>query len=187
MVLTNTRSNEGLILDGVAGYVKVADADSLDLTTSATWALWMKQEAIDVTAAILGKGISTNLVRFYTSSNGLFYFVIMDGSSNSGYFNYSTAISANTWHYLTVVYDGSLTDNADRLKVYVDSNQNTLTFSGTIPSSLLTNSEALFIGDISSMIISSFNGEIDEVLVYNKALTSEEITKNYNAQKGRYQ
>jgi hypothetical protein len=177
-----------LTLNG-AEYVEVPDSEVLSLTTSATWELWMNQSVIDLKQAVISKDTSTtNLISFYTWDDGNFYFDIRDGSTQYGYFNYSTAISADAWHHLTVVFDGSLSGNANRLKVYVDSVQQTLTFSGTMPSTLPTVASPQMIGNMNSSWTTTglFNGKIDDVRIYSDALSSDEVTKNYNAGKSKH-
>jgi len=182
--LTDTTEN-CLTLNG-AEYVDIPDSEVLSLTTSATWELWMNQDVIDVQSGVVGKGTSTaNMITFYTWDDGNFYFDIRDGSTQYGYFDYSTAISADTWHHLTVVFDGSLSGNANRLKVYVDSVQQTLAFYGTMPSTLPTNTASQFIGK-SETAGTPFNGKIDDVRIYSQALSSDEVTKNYNAGKSKH-
>ena len=106
------------------------------------------------------------------------------GSTIYGRFDYSSVISPETWHYLTVVFDGSLADNATRLKVYVDGVAQTLTFSGTVPTSLLTNDELQYIGN--GYFDYPFKGQLDDVAIYNAALSAAQVSRNYKAGKRRH-
>jgi len=187
--LSDTTSiSNGIRLHGTE-YIEVKNSQVLNVTTSATWELWMNQNAIDTSAGVIGKGSSTgSMIAFYTHSSGKFFFDIRDGNTQYAEFDYSTAFSSNTWHHLVVVYDGTLTGNSNRLKVYVDSNAITLTFVGTIPSTLPTNTDSYFIGETAPAVtIPPFNGLIDEVRIYDKALLSSEIIKNYNSGKSAHQ
>jgi len=89
-----------------------------------------------------------------------------------------TTFALNTWYYVVGTYDGSL------MKTYINGVLDTCvdTLSGPI-----FNEEAdLYIGDIdctfdSSGFDSPFDGIIDEVAIYNRSLTAEEIYTHYNA------
>ncbi len=87
-----------------------------------------------------------------------------------------------------MVFDGSGANNAERLKAYVDNNssmqQQTLSFSGTISSFTPDLSSVPF--EIGRDRLQFFNGLIDEVTIYNRALSVDEITKNYKHQKGKH-
>jgi hypothetical protein len=50
----------------------------------------------------------------------------------------------------------------------------------------ITNSDVKFIGRSSWNVQRDYNGIIDDVKIYNKALTQAEIKKNYNATKGKH-
>ncbi len=81
------------------------------------------------------------------------------------------------WHFISFVYDGAGATNADKVKLYFDGTpQSSLTFSGTIASSV-TCTSTLSIG-VRNTGYSS--GLIDEVRVYNRALSSAEIASIYN-------
>ena len=101
------------------------------------------------------------------------------GTRLLGKFDYSTVISANSWHHLVVVYDSSLSGNDNILKVYVDSNAITLAFTGGI-SSLPTNTASQMIGK-SEVYGTPFDGKIDDVRIYSDVLSATEVLKNYNA------
>ena len=92
--------------------------------------------------------------------------------------NASGSLSLNTWIFLSVVYDASIGE----FKVYINSvDQNvTTTTTGTYvavePVSNLT------IGQFLSS--SYFDGDLDQVTFFNKALSSSEITALYNSGNG---
>ena len=58
-----------------------------------------------------------NRIKLIRHNNGKIYGVFQSGSSTS----YATFNDASTgWIHLTLVYDGSESDNADRLKLYIN-------------------------------------------------------------------
>jgi len=90
------------------------------------------------------------------------------------------------WYYITMVYDGDRANNVDRLKIYVDGTQKLLTFTGTIPSSLVNSAAPVRIGTIGGLEDRYFNGAIDEAAVYSRALTAEEVKAHYDANKAKF-
>jgi hypothetical protein len=82
----------------------------------------------------------------------------------------NTPLNDNKWHYVTATYDNSY------VKLYVDGKSDMAPVSKTgTPDSGAVNS---YIGDQSGTRY--FNGFIDEVKIYNSALTDTEIKMDYN-------
>ncbi len=91
-----------------------------------------------------------------------------DGSTLYGYIN-STAITASVstptnWHHYVLTYDGA------NQKLYIDGVQAS---SSALTGAIATNATNLKVGDL-------FSGPIDEVRIYNRALTAEEVKEHYN-------
>jgi hypothetical protein len=77
------------------------------------------------------------------------------------------------WHYAVVTYDGS------SLKLYVDGMEATSkSTSGAVPDN--TGTQSLRVGANSLKLNGNFTGSIDEVTVWNRALTAVEVTDAYN-------
>ena len=86
-------------------------------------------------------------------------------------------MSQNAWHLITLTADN--TD--DKVRIYLDGvEQGTAKdYDGTIA----TGAADLSIG---RQIIDYFNGSIDSVRIYNRALSAEEVLREYNGGKGVY-
>jgi hypothetical protein len=94
----------------------------------------------------------------------------------NGSFNiYSTPNTAGIWYNFTVVR------SAGTVSVY----KNASFIGSNIQSGNITNTDNIQIGRDSAYGV-YFPGKIPVVNLYNKALTTSEITQNYNAQKGRF-
>ena len=89
-------------------------------------------------------------------------------------------LSASTWYNLQVIYDGDKTGNSNRLKLYINGKQQTLSFTGTIPATFPDSSENLEIGGDIDLAQYS-NVLIDEVKIYNYALSVDEVKTLYNS------
>ena len=104
-------------------------------------------------------------------------FAEVDDSTGSDYqkITGSTTITGG-WHLITFVRSGS------NLDIYVDGNTTadaTNTSTDTTPIAAITNSQAMDIGSYAAGSSNYFTGSIDEVRMYNYALTSTEISEKF--------
>ena len=91
------------------------------------------------------------------------------------------------WCELCEVYDGSGTENGEKLKIYMGGVSQTLTFSGNIPTQTEDmGSEPFVIGRYRPDQSQFWNGSIDEVAIWNRSLSSNEISLLYKAGIGKY-
>jgi hypothetical protein len=79
-----------------------------------------------------------------------------------------------------MVFDGTLSGNTNRAKIYVNGSNVTSSSGGTIQSSTLSYSTYLNTGYLHGSG-SFYNGYLDEVGVWSRALTSSEVTQLYNS------
>lgn len=121
-------------------------------------------------------------LRAFTDGSTYLYF----DSDNANYAQAATStagITAGTWATVAVVYDGTQTGNANRLKFYVNGTQVALTFYGTIGSSYASNNGAFEVGRWNAGgTISYGNGAVSNVCVYSTALTGGNITSLHNGE-----
>jgi hypothetical protein len=165
----------------------VFNGSSSFVNTNFTWSFnsiysisfWAKTSTINtrqmMTAVLASNGADAS-GRFgfgFTSSN-TFEFYIANGSSFYG----NTSISSisyqnNVWHNFIVVVNGT------SIKLYVDGNTTPI---ANLTSTVLgtASSDSLFIGRFGAYPGVYFNGSIDQVRIFNKALNSTEVTTLYN-------
>ena len=175
-IFSNTQS---LFFDG-DDKITVGDDSSLDLTTQGTISAWIKPSTLtqETYANIVAKSHNGNLGGDY---EGLSYYLvwrqgsnvirgqISDGTSKS---NVSMDLLDDTnWHHIAFTWDGS------NLKIYLDGNLQSVT-SQTISGAQATNYDLKIGGDAFGSDGGSnddFKGNIDEVQIWNRALTESEI------------
>jgi PKD repeat protein len=87
----------------------------------------------------------------------------------------SSKVKVNEWSHIAITYDGEI----DQLKFYLNGN-NVRTVNSYLPNGG-TNSNNLLIGRGHDLTMPTFNGTIDEVRLWKRALTTEEIKASYNA------
>ena len=86
----------------------------------------------------------------------------------------SSATADSSFHIHTLVFDGSQSGNAARLVYRIDGSAKTLTFTGTVGATTSASNGTIFIGcDDSAEFM---NGDVGEVLMFNKALSGAEIS-----------
>jgi hypothetical protein len=171
----------GMQFDGANDYVNAGAGSSLDITGAITLAGWFKLDDTNATGCLFGKGVGLN-------TNGNYGYMIT--YSNTGYLyfdNYSTdtrdylgyAFSDTNWHYVVGTWDGTSNDNGKKL--YLDGAL--VASSNTTFTAMGSTSYDFMIGKGSSPNVFPFRGSIDEVRVYNRALSADEVRLLYNQKK----
>ncbi|MDA0161538.1 DUF4082 domain-containing protein [Solirubrobacter ginsenosidimutans] len=166
-----TRSPSGkfggaLSFDGVNDLVTVADANSLDLTTGMTMEAWIRPTAIGgLWRSVMIKEQPSNLIyALYADDSGgkpaAHIFTTADKGSSG-----AAATVANAWTHLAATYDGA------NVRIYVNG---VLSSTKAITGAIKVSTGALRIGG-NSIWGEWFTGLIDEVRLYNRALTVAEL------------
>ncbi len=160
--------------DGSNDYVNVGDVDLTGSTMSIS--LWFKTSSTVTPKQILDKmagGSSAGYGIGYVSSKPVFQIVTTTSSKQTTTTN---TYSDGNWHHLVCTYDGS------NMKIYIDGSIDsgaTTIHTGT----LVTNSQNLEIGRHNTAG-RYFDGNLDEISLYNKTLSSTEVTELYNSTSG---
>jgi glucose/arabinose dehydrogenase len=170
---TTGHTGGALQFDGSNDRVRVEDSNSLDLTGAATFEAWVYPTAAPSGwRTILQKEVDSY---FFTASGG--------GSGNQpaagGTFNGAcctttiapSALTVNAWTHLAATYDGG------QLRFYVNGAQVAATI---VTGSLQVNGNPLWIGG-NAVYGEHFQGKLDDVRVYNRALTAAEIQQDMAA------
>lgn len=173
--------------DGTDDYVSLGDLSSqLSNVTEFSIGCWfyLSDVTLGSNGAILGRttsGTSQLSIRFYNSKLEI---RSKNDRNNRGYIDTSTITSNNKWTHLFVVFDGSGTGNAERLKCFIDGEQVTLSFSGTINSTTGTVSATDY--SLGKGGGTHLGGGISNFKIYKRALSARRILANYKASRRRY-
>ena len=160
--------------NGTNDYVDMGDQDSLDFGTSDfTLSAWIKTTSSASPMIIAGKYNAFPLYNISMDS-GVFNARIAYDVDNSYFSSDGSAINNGAWHYVVAVFSRS--GNMTR---YVDGSVygSAIDISG-MQGMNIDNSNTFRVG---ATVGQYFAGSIDEVHVYNRALTATEITAYYNA------
>ncbi len=107
------------------------------------------------------------------NSDGTVRFRLQD-STGENFSTTSTALNVGQWHHLAVTWDKTI--DSGKLKIYIDGTE--ASYSATGNQTNNTNEVGdLVIGNQTSLY---FDGKIDQVRIYDAALTSSQVTDLYN-------
>jgi hypothetical protein len=174
---TPGKIGQGISFNAAAQYVSVNDHASLDLITSGSVSIWVSPRTINTTSGqiLLNKGdlinFSDTAYSMYVNTNGTIAFEISsEAASNAATSN--TVLSPNIWYNVTGTWD------ADFVYIYV----NGIFEAKTAKTVTVQNSSGhLNYGrPATNSSNNPFSGRLDELRVYNRTLTNDEIKRLYN-------
>ena len=175
------KNGNGLGLDGANDYVNLANPVSLRITGSMTVSAWINSSSFPLDdAVIVSKRQSSDagyqLDTTVDTGPRTIGFKISNAGSNVARYG-ATTLSLNTWYHLAGVYDAT----NRTLNVYLNGQLDNGVLVGTIPASQPTSTQNVNIGRRPG-IPNTFNfaGKIDDVRIYNRALTQAEIQTDMN-------
>lgn len=169
--------------------LSVADNASLAFTTAFSTSFWLRQTTLAVDRAFIAKWTFQTDGEFAIQSgtataSGMAIY-LTDTAADGGAqcrMLFDSGFIAGTWYHVAVVYDGSLVGNAARLKVWVDNVAKTLTVSaGSVIAAIRNGTASLIMGRFGGTLTRYLNGDMDEVGLWNRALTSTEVAQLYNS------
>ncbi len=158
-----------IVLDGVGDYVTVSNDTSLALT-SVTIAAWLNVTLGSTSTTILSKDFSYKLE---IDASGKLKASLYNSSAWNAV-TQNIALPTNKWIFITFTFNG--TD----LNLYVDG---VLNQSSTASISLASSTNDLYIGSAAGSSL-FFDGSIDDIALWDSALSQSDITSIYNSGSG---
>ena len=158
-----------LRVDGNA-CIRIPDHADFRLTGELTLTAWIRERSSRAFAKIISRR-SGNYFYFLGVDNGRPYGGIGDGSDHT-VTRKSIAMIPDQWHFVAMVYD----DSADRLQIFFDGGLDDTTVTVSLPD---VPDVDLTIGADYQGTQNFFTGLIDQVAVYDQALSVDEIRDAY--------
>jgi parallel beta-helix repeat protein len=156
--------------DGEDDYVDCGNNESLDITSTITIEAWINfQVGGSYQPRILSKGpdgAGYELLTTSTNADRNLEFRIAPGQIIS-----STSLKAGLWYHVAAIYDGSM------IQLMINGE---LDISKEASGTLQQSNDNLCIGQKSQYSFDKFKGIIDEVGIYNRTLSAEEVLAHYN-------
>jgi len=168
-------SDSGMTFDGSSGYISVTDSASLAVSKTSIEA-WIKVNSWVSGASIYNRRTTGNIggvtLELSNVVGTILFYVYVSGSWNSA----SASLSASAWHHVVGTYDGATQ------RLYVDGVQ-----SGTAGATGSINNPTSPLVQIGHNITGTgtaayFNGVIDELAVYNYALSAGQVRNHDNGE-----
>ena len=162
--------------DGASAHVEIPDSPSLNPTSQITIDAWVK------TSAVSRQALVSKFNQSFSSPAGSYDLAILNDSllefrlDNVGYLQVPAAICDGQWHHVAGTYDGAT------IFCYVDGVLAAST-SASGGNNITTSTLPLYLGaELRDNADSGFfNGQLDEVEIFDRALTLDEITAIYIA------
>ena len=168
---TAGRYGGALFFDGLDDVVTVSDAAPLDLATGMTVEAWVRPRTLSGRRTVAGKsGQSTLAYGLYAHTDVSRPAGVANIGGTDHQVTGAAALPVDTWSHVAVTYDGQAA------RVYVNG---TLAGSKTVSGTLLQTGGGLRIGG-NSVWGEWFHGRIDDVRIYNRALTASDIQSDMN-------
>jgi len=182
--VTNGKMGKAFGFDGVNDYVDVGTTVN-KYNDTATYSVWFKLNDNLTSQAIVGHDVNSGQVWTGTVcghlwlSSGNLRTQLYDGS----YLSVETAISTQRWYH--AVYIINTTNPTGNLSLYLNGNYiNSVSFN--VPTFGFVGGNACDLNGIKIARQSTstgfpFNGSIDDVMIFNRSLSADEIKSLYNA------
>ncbi|MFN7161311.1 MAG: LamG-like jellyroll fold domain-containing protein [Candidatus Gracilibacteria bacterium] len=174
-------------LDGVNDYIHIPDDPSqTPASGKITLSAWVNPTALGSVQSIATKYTSnTSNISWYLAMTptGKAYLATYSngGSTSRGMTTTANVITAGTWTLVTAVYDTSNQTSA----IYINGVSQPIDITGSNLTSLFDSTSPIRIGSVvtSGGNLNEFwNGKIDDVRLYNRALSAAEVSELYSSQ-----
>ena len=173
-ISTPGRFGTALNFDGSNDYVDVGTGSDLDINDAITVETWINTSENKAVQFIAGRGDTGYSGWFLSWEEGTIQFKVGSGSAEVRPVYPGNQI--NTWYHVVGTYDRT------SAKLYINGeNKDTVPFTSPINYGSIART---WIGQIpggGGTPARYFNGKIDEVRIYNRSLSPEEINASYNA------
>jgi hypothetical protein len=161
---------EALRFNGASDYVEIAHASSLAPTSGISLEAWVNVTRLNTMEVILtkstaGKDVWQDYALTHEANNIFRGIFVVAG--NTRVVNSLPHTNTNVWYHIVTTFDGQ------SLKMYVNGVlEGTATYAGALG----TSTNALRIG---KQTVYNFQGVIDEIRIYNRALSAAEIQTSF--------
>lgn len=158
-------ANRAYDFNGTSAYINCGNAGSLNMNNALTLSAWIMPHSLTEGRIISKWGSGSGYEMDVFNGN------IEFGINQNNYLTTNISNLLNTWIHIVGTYDRS------SAKIYVNGVlRNSLSRSEAIGNS----SFSLLIGEMANMAVSYFDGLIDDVRIYNRALREGEVDTLYN-------
>lgn len=174
-----------VLFDGTDDYVRTPSGDvfSMNGATKFTVSFWVKVTTANAFRALFIRNFSSSsrfVIQSGSTSGGVgdddeIVVAVSNGSETRAYTTGQNHLaSGGPWKHICVVFDGDGEENEDKAKLYVNGVLQTLTFSGTFPTTLMSTNDPTYFGAFGTT--NELTGRLAEFGVWSgSALNSTQV------------
>jgi hypothetical protein len=176
--------NSAYSFDGSSSYIQVNNGRPFDFSNSFSVAFWVKpvldqkKWATIFSKSYVTDGSSSWAVEQNNQHTNYFHFVYLQFSTNSWMFSNDTLLLPNRWNHYVITKQNA------QVKSYFNGKLLSLAF-GTNSKIKTNGNSPLFMGIVDPAPFVSpankyyFNGSLDDLFIYNRTITADEVLKLY--------
>ena len=200
-------ANNAYDFDGIDDFINIGNLIEINGVSEMTWSAWVNPSNISLENAVISKrSIDTQndymalyLTNYNCNSNSVRNSIasssVSPNHTHSGG-SLDSVLSPNNLYHIAMVFNGAANTNSEKLKLYLNGVLQTLDYrnnsscsSTLIPSLTPINNIDVYFGAASpgsfpALGTSWFEGKIDDIGIWNRALDSCEILNLYNSSLG---
>ncbi len=171
-------TDTAMLFDGSSGYIALPAGVKSDNWNGLTVELWLKLTSGTFASnrrmiANSHSSVDNLGFEFFVNANGVNGALSIGNGAAQASATFSQTFAAGVWYHVVGTYDGTT------IKLYVNGVLNGS--SGTVAGPIATTPYAINIGRNPAYTGDYFPGSLDEIALYNKALTAARILAHYNA------
>ncbi|MBI3193157.1 MAG: T9SS type A sorting domain-containing protein, partial [Ignavibacteriae bacterium] len=167
--------------DGMGQYLYIndpvdGDLDFVSSNNALTISVWIKQPSVSNYKCIVAKenynGSGNHVGYRFSTNGGTLLFEIGDGTTSSGvlFSSNNSPMIVDTWYQVAVVFSG-----VNKPTFYINGSAYPAFQNSTPPSGSVDTDQPLYIGNSLYAFGSFFNGDIDEIVIFNRQLSTVEL------------
>ena len=185
----NSGNGGSIVFDGVNDYAQRLNDTAFNSINEFTFNFWIKYASgVDLTS-LIGKPRSgwADALRIYYQASTTTLGYNLTGTTRCS--NTSVTLSTTEFTNICFVQNPSEASNPDKTKFYINGQVLSNDSGGYAITSVDAPTFPLIIGGWrqgNSSVASTWKGNMNVVQMYNRALSTEEVTQNYNATKTRF-
>ncbi len=173
---------QGIKFDGIDDYINIPDGDTLDGFTNTTVALWINPSSLSGSQQLVNKYEPTGDQRSYTlvfENSGIIRWAFSNDGTSGTFGDWDTdstvITSTGTWYHVVITHQ----DAANNVDIYINGSEVASTLKTGSVTSIHSGTAELSLGIYKPTLVNPFNGYMDDVRIYNRALSSEEVRRLY--------
>ena len=173
--------NSSYYFDGNNDYISTSTSGILG-TQNRTISFWLNTNS-SVGQQVIGYGLQPpSGGEFNILLNQICQGVSIDVHNNYITYTYPAQYIFGSWNHIVATYENSVSDKIDGVKFFVNGALLTtaIACSNPINETIITLNSPIYFGKYQSGNFGYYSGKLDDIAIWNRALTSQEISTLYN-------